>query len=146
MTRYASPTLPLLALPALALLASCASTPQQRERAASDRSRDAELLAAEFRGLVPGKPETCLPLPARTQYQTRGYGDTLVYEVSSKLKYRNDTNGGCGGVGRNDDILVTQSFSGRLCRGDIARTVQRATGINTGGCSFGDFVPYRKPS
>jgi hypothetical protein len=136
-----------LPLAALALVAAgCAATPRDRERAAAEQASTEQRLAAEFAGLTPGEPVDCLPITRTQNYSVKGYDDVLVYRVSSKLKYRNDAGPGCSGVGRNDDVLVTVSPTGRLCRGDMARTVGRGSRINTGGCALGAFVPYRAAS
>jgi hypothetical protein len=70
------------------------------------------------------------------------YRDKLIYRVSNKLVYVNQTTGGCQGVARGD-ALVTRQFQTRLCRGDIAQTVSLPPGIPTGSCALGDFTPYR---
>jgi hypothetical protein len=138
---------PALTFAALACIAAgCAATPRDRERAAADRASAEQRLATELAGLVPGEPVDCLPLAPTQSYSTKGFGDVLVYRASNRLKYRNDAGPGCSGVGRNDDILVTVSPTGRLCRGDFARTVDRSSRINTGGCALGAFIPYKRPS
>lgn len=91
---------------------------------------------------MPGKPQSCID-PFRFSNSTR-VGDTILYKSSGREIYRNDTSGGCGGL-RRGDTIVTRSFSGQLCRGDIIRTVDLPSRIPTGSCVFGDFVPYRKP-
>ena len=45
---------------------------------------------------------------------------------------------------KRDDILVTRSFTGQLCRGDIVRTVDRFNGFPSGACTFGEFIPYSR--
>lgn len=126
-------------------IAAIACAPTERSRAAAATAADAAQagLARELAGLTPGPALTCLPTFARTDL--RGYGSTLVYVVSKSLKYRTETNGGCDGVGRRDDILVTRSPQGRVCAGDIAQTLDRASRFPNGGCALGQFVPYRKP-
>ncbi|MEO6217172.1 MAG: hypothetical protein ABIO86_14170 [Sphingomonas sp.] len=107
------------------------------------RQTDEEKLAAALKGLVPDKPMECLT--DRTQAsQLEAYGPTILYRVSKNLVYRNDTGGGCEHIA-SGDILVTQSISGRLCRGDIGRTVSPSPHFQTGSCSLGSFVPYRRP-
>lgn len=124
----------------LLTLAGCAQTPADRARVQAREAGQQEELQKELAGLTPGKPTSCI-----NQYPTRqvkAYGPTILYKVSNSLIYRTDTAGGCEQVGR--DVLVTQSFTGQLCRGDIARTIESAGGFQTGSCSIGDFVPYRK--
>ena len=134
-------TLPLLMLPAI-LLGACTQTQAEVERAQVREAGVQEKLAKELAGLVPGKPESCIS--QFPQKQSSGYGATILYRVNSGLVYRSDTVGGCEGIARGD-ILVTRTPSGQLCRGDIAQTFDQASRSPTGSCSFGDFVPYRKP-
>lgn len=121
-------------------LAGCAATPREEAARAERRARTASELEARLAGFTPEKPTSCLP--NRTARRSEYFGDTIVYEVSGNLLYRTDTSGGCNL--RADDILVTQSTIGQLCRGDIARTVDRASRFTTGSCALGDFVAYRK--
>lgn len=137
----------VLPLAAAALVAGCMSGPPsaQAEAAAADRQAaiDAELADA-LRGKVAGTPVSCINL--RDIRSSRNIGEqTILYEMSSSLIYRNDPYGGCEGpdIGRT---LITQIPSTRLCRGDIARVVDLQAGFESGSCSFGDFVPYRRPS
>ncbi len=125
-------------------LAGCTTSLREAERSANAAAAAQDALAGELAGLVPGQPSACLPQPGRVQLSSRGFGSTIVYEVSRDLKYRNDTTGGCEGVGRGD-ILVTSTPTGRVCRGAIARTVDRGSAFHTGSCALGDFVPYRRP-
>ena len=133
--------LPLLLLPAV-MLGACTQTQADVERAQVRKADVQEKLAKELAGLVPGKPETCIS--QFPQKQSAGYGATILYRVNNGMVYRSDTYGGCEGIARGD-ILVTRTPSGQLCRGDIAQTFDRTSRFPTGSCSFGDFVPYRKP-
>ena len=108
---------------------------------AMQRQTDAQKLAAELSGLVPDKPVDCIDRYQATQ--TQAYGGTILYRVSRGLVYRNDTGGGCENMARGD-ILVTRSISGRLCRGDIGRTISPVSRAPTGSCALGSFVSYRK--
>ena len=105
------------------------------------RQSDEERLAAALKGLVPDKPMDCLI--DRQPSQIEAYGPTILYRVSKNLVYRNDTGGGCEHIA-SGDILVTTSISGRLCRGDIGRTVSPSR-FPTGSCSLGSFTAYRRP-
>lgn len=134
--------LSLLMLPAAMLASGCTQTQAEVERAQVRDASVQEKLAKELAGLVPGKPQNCIS--QFPQKSSSGYGATILYRANSKLIYRNDTAGGCEGIGR-DDILVTRTPTGQLCRGDIAQTFDRTSRFPTGSCSFGDFIPYRKP-
>ena len=126
------------------LFLAAACTPTQRDL---DRRADAEAgtraaLDKELAGLTPGRPQGCV-----TQTQLRNvkaFGDTLVYRTIGGTRYASRTSGGCERVG-DDSILITKTPSTQLCRGDIATTVDRSSRFPSGSCSFGDFVPYRRP-
>jgi len=109
---------------------------------AAQRRTDEEKLATALSGLVPDqRPTDCLD--QHRSSQTEAYGATILYRVSPTLVYRNDTSGGCEKIA-SGDILVTTSNSGRLCRGDLARTVSPASRAPTGSCALGSFTAYRK--
>ena len=46
----------------------------------------------------------------------------------------------------SDDILVTRSHTGQLCKIDIVTTVDRSGHFQTGFVNLGEFVPYRRIS
>lgn len=104
-----------------------------------------ESRAAEYARLLAGKtaekPVDCIDTRFNRP-SLSAYDGKLVYKVSNKLVYVSDTAGGCQAVARGD-TLVTNQFQQRLCRGDLARTVDLRTGINSGSCAIGPFTPYR---
>lgn len=130
----------LMLIPLL-FVVSCAETPRQQSAVADRKLANETELARVLQGYTPGTPITCLP-QTNGQYHTTGVGDTLLYSNGRRLIYRNDTNG-CSGVARGE-VLLTRNYEGRLCRGQIATTFDPITRVQTGGCSFGDFIPYRK--
>jgi hypothetical protein len=68
-------------------------------------------------------------------------GTAIVYQVGRNL-YVNRPSGAYS-LG-NDDILVTQTIGGQLCRMDSVRLVDRTAGFQRGFVILGDFVPYAK--
>lgn len=131
-------------LPALLLIGGTAALSAdtrgyEARRAATEQAGLDKALA----GLVPGRPQNCL-YQDRTGFETLRFGDTILYKKSRNEVYRVDTGGGCFGL-RRGDAIVTKSFSGQLCRGDIVRTVDLTSRFESGSCSFGDFVPYKRP-
>lgn len=123
-------------------LAGCAATPQEIARSDAADARQAEQLDKKLAGYVPGKPQSCV-----NQSQLRGsnqYGQTILYQQGTRTYYRNDTSPGCR-IGR-DDILVTRTPTGQLCRGDIVTLLDRNTRMANGACALGDFVPYLRRS
>jgi hypothetical protein len=133
---------PLALISAAAIaLSSCAMTPAETARADAAKAKTQADLDKALAGLTATDTSDCAP-PSMQPSSLKAYGGTLVYSVSKKLKYVNDTGGGCEAVERGD-ILVTKSPSGRLCRGDIARTVMPGSHIPSGSCALGSFVTYR---
>ena len=127
----------LIPLLAVALCGSAADS-------ATRRQTDEQKLAAALSGLVPdGKPTDCLEQYRTSPAQIESYGGTILYKVSKGLIYRNDTGGGCENIA-SGDIFVTESNAGRLCKGDIGRTVSQLGRAMTGSCALGSFVAYRK--
>lgn len=130
--------LPVLLL-AVGSAALSADKPNSQERQAAEDKVD---LDKRLAGLVPGKPEQCIQ-PTRYRDSTR-IGDTILYISSKNDLYRTDTNGGCFGL-RRGDAIVTRSYTGQLCRGDIVQTVDLLTHMPSGSCTFGEFIRYQKP-
>jgi hypothetical protein len=119
-------------------LASCASDQYAERQRAHDETKLARLLGDR----VPGEAQDCLDSRLTNGSEPVG-GQTLLYFQGSTV-YRNDLIGQCSGL-RSDDIPVITSTSGRLCRGDMVRTVSRSTpNMPTGGCALGSFTPYRE--
>lgn len=129
------------ALPmAAVLLTACAATPAQIAAEQADQARTQAKLERRLAGYSPTGTTDCIrPVNANVDI----FGDTLVYRDSGARLYKTVTTGGCFGL-RREDIIVTRSFNGQLCRGDIVRTVDRTSGFPSGACAFGDFVTYKK--
>lgn len=92
-------------------------------------------------GKTPGETVDCIDT-RNTNAHVKAYGSKLTYRFSDKLVYVSETGGGCQRVERGD-ILVTRQFQQRLCRGDIATTIDPASRFYTGSCALGNFTPYR---
>ena len=128
------------ALPICAL-ASCA----QIETAAGSKplsEKQAMALDKELSGKTAGKPVNCLS-NTQTNDLIRVSDDVLLYRQSGRLVYQNKLRYTCQGLSRDDDIIVTQTYGGQLCSGDLLRLVDRTSGIQGPVCSLGEFVPYR---
>lgn len=93
-------------------------------------------------GRVAGKPVSCINL--RDIQSSQIIDKTaIVYRVGGKL-YVNRPRGGADWLD-SDDILVTHTVTGQLCRIDTVRLIDRASRFQRGFVSLGDFVPYAKP-
>jgi hypothetical protein len=133
---------PTLSIAALALT-GCAMSPADTARYQRAQEADRAALGQQLAGLRPAETKDCLDNFRTTPASLSAYGSALVYRVSDRLIYVNETGGGCEAVSRGD-ILVTKSNSGQLCRGDIGRTVMPGSSIPTGSCALGSFTTYRK--
>ncbi len=131
----------LIALPLLAFVAGCATTPPSQSQLRA-QARDAAKLEETLAGYTAGKPVNCVE--NRDLRGPEAYGETtLLFRASRKLIWRTETSGSCDDIKRGD-ALITHQFSSRLCQGDIARTADLRAGFQTGSCAIGEFVPYRK--
>ena len=99
-------------------------------------------LAAELDGRVAGDPVACVKQRDIRGNRSVGEG-VILFDGPSGIIYVNRPAAGCPSLDRGRS-LVTRTISTRLCRGDLARVFDPTTGIEYGGCSLGDFVPYRR--
>ena len=120
-------------------LAAVAGAAIAGQTPALDAKRAAKF-SALIAGMTPGKPVDCIDTRQRDS-TLEAYGDKLVYRFGRKKLFVSQTTGGCDSVARGD-TLVTRQFTSRLCRGDVARTVDLPAGVETGGCAIGTFTPY----
>ncbi|WP_298669254.1 hypothetical protein [uncultured Sphingomonas sp.] len=128
--------IPLIAATLGAGAVAIAQSPSNDRAAANEAA-----FQKEVQGLTPGKPTDCIDTRFN-RASLKAIGPRLIYRVGPKLAYVNDTGGGCEGVARGD-ALVTRQFTSQLCRGDIARTVDMTSRVNTGSCALGSFIPYQ---
>lgn len=126
-------------LPTL-LVASCApvdSTPKPLTE------KQGITLAKQLDGKVAGAPQRCISDHNATNL-IRISDNILLYRVSGRLVYENRLRGGCPGLARDNDVIVSEQYGTQKCSGDLIRLVDRTSGIQGPVCSLGEFVPYRK--
>ncbi len=123
------------------LILACAVTLIAAPAASIDRPGDAERFAKATAGFTAGAPKECLDRRDEQGFTTAG--SKLIFRYGAKLLYVNETRGGCEGASRRDAIVVNSGIS-RLCRGDVARAVDSRTGVESGICTLGKFVPYTR--
>lgn len=127
-----------LILPAFLLLATgAAAAPGQQSVAERQQAR----LDKALNGLTPGEPTRCIQSYQFNSIET--FEDTILYKAGRNRLYRNTTNGSCAGL-RRGDLVVTRTFNGQYCAGDIVETRSRTGGFISGICALGEFVPYRR--
>jgi hypothetical protein len=93
-------------------------------------------------GRVAGKPVSCINL---RDIQSSQIVDrtAIVYRVGGKL-YVNRPRSGASWLD-DDDILLTNTVTGQLCRIDTVKLIDRTSRFQRGFVALGDFVPYSKP-
>jgi Family of unknown function (DUF6491) len=132
----------LLALTAPVTLAGC-SYGDTESAPAPIAEKEAKLLEKELKGKVAGEPVNCISRIGQDN-MIRISDDMLLFRQSGRLIYQNKLRSSCPGLARDNDIVVTETYGGQLCRGDLLRLVDRTSGIPGPVCSLGEFVPYRK--
>lgn len=123
--------------------AGCAPTVAETARRENPAAAQSAKLDKALAGLTPGQAQGCLNDIDRRVARTTTYGSTVLYRVSRNRVFRNDMNGNCTSA-TFDPIVVTQTPTGSLCRGDIAQLVDRSSRFPVGSCSYGDFIPYSR--
>ena len=126
-----------------AALASCAPVAHATNDALTPDQL--ALLDRNLSGKVAGEPVSCINTIG-TDQTIRVSDNILLYRVSGRLVYKNELRGGCPGLARDNDVMVTEVRGSGPCRGDIIHLVDRTTGIRGPSCVLGDFTPYRTPS
>lgn len=125
-----------IGIAALALTAGLVGPSVARERPSKPSVEQA------LAGYTAGKPTSCLP--TNRSYSSRRVGErTVLFRIGQRELWRNDLPPQCAGI---DSVaaLVSQTPTGRLCRGDIVNFVDLRTGFQFGACPLGEFVPYRR--
>jgi len=98
-------------------------------------------LQKALEGRVPGKPVNCISLSSTNSSRIID-GKAIIYRVGGRL-YVNEPRSGAASL-RDDDILVTRTFSSQLCSVDMVRLIDRGSRFPRGFVSLGQFVPYTK--
>jgi len=125
-------------LPALALVGAALPAAAATRVSESGEAK----LAKALEGRVAGKPVDCISL--RNTRSSQVYdGTAIVYEDGGTL-YVNRPTSGAESL-RRDDILVSKTYSDRLCRIDTIRLLDQGSRFEHGFVGLGDFVPYTKP-
>jgi hypothetical protein len=122
----------------LVILAACAANAALPQKTADPEEAK---IAKRLAGLTPGKPQDCVE--RHRVSETQGYATTVLYIGGRTKVWRNDLQGSCPGLARGD-LMVVESISGDICRGDTVRTRARLGGMLTGSCALGSFTPYSK--
>ena len=126
-----------LTLAAAGLAAGCMT----QEPVELSAETEAEL-AAELAGRTAGEPVACVSQRDLRGNRSIGEG-VILFDAIGSTVYVNRPPAGCPSLEAHRAISV-RTTSTRLCRGDLARVFDPTSGVEYGGCSLGDFVPYRR--
>ena len=135
--------LPATALAAVALVAGCTYQQAYPGRSYQEQRSPAAMadLARSLNGRIAGRPQDCLSRFAARDM--RVIDDNAILYRDGTTTYLNEPPGGCPGLGRPGNAMVTRSSSSELCRGEIIQIIDTSSGIFNGSCTLGEFVPYR---
>lgn len=105
--------------------------------------KQAAKLEKALDGKVAGEKMSCINRRPQTNLTVIS-NNVLLYRVNNRLIYKNELIGSCSGLVYGDTMIV-RSFGSQLCRGDMTTTANLLTGMTSGACALGDFIPYRTP-
>ncbi|WP_417623010.1 hypothetical protein [Parasphingorhabdus sp.] len=129
----------LLAIPAAMLLAA----PAMSEEKITLTEKQQAKLDKRLEGRTAGKAQSCIS--AQDQREMTVISDDILIFGSRRNAntiYVNKPYGGCRNADRN--ILSYSRPTSSLCKGEIIQLIDNSTGMSTGSCAFGEFVPYTK--
>jgi hypothetical protein len=127
---------PFVILIPMLVAAGCAMQ-EGVERAGPDESAIAEAV----QGRVAGPAVACVS--QRGLRNSRTIAGALLFEGPGDIVYVNRGAGGCQALAFGRAIR-TRNPTGSLCSGDIVTAFEPVSGVEYGGCSLGEFVPYRR--
>lgn len=108
----------------------------------SDKSQGEAKLARALEGRVAAAPVDCIQL--RDIRSSRIIdGIAILYDTGSTL-YLNRPDSGASWLDDND-VLVTDTHSSKLCSIDVVRLFDSASHTPDGSVGLGKFIPYTRP-
>jgi len=108
-------------------------------KAAEDEGALSEALA----GRIAGPPQDCVDQADLGGNKSYGRGVILFGDRANEVIYVNRPMGGCSDLNAGR-ALQTQTTTTKLCRGDIVTVFDPVSGMQFGGCTLGEFTPYRR--
>ena len=109
---------------------------------AKPRLAPEQRLAQAVEGRDRGEAVKCIALHRADHGQV--IRDTAILYRSGSTLYVNRPRSGADSL-NEWDILLTRTFSSRLCSGDVVEMIDSTTGSMRGLVFLGDFVPYKRP-
>jgi len=131
----------ILPIAAAAALGGCAMS-QDPESAAATSTEDRRALAEALGDRVAGPAQQCVQ--RSTLRGNRGYGErTIVFEGPGSTLYVNRTLNACPRL-RPWNAIRIRTMGNSLCSNELVQVFDPTTGTEYGGCSLGEFTPYRR--
>jgi hypothetical protein len=134
----------VIILSAVILVAGCThgGRPEAGAPAQPQAAQHETELTEALSGRVAGPPQDCV-----TQSDLGGnksYGREVIVFTgrTGDVLYVNRPTAGCPGLDSGRALRI-QSTMSQLCRGDIVTVFDPISGVEFGGCSLGEFTPYR---
>jgi len=106
-------------------------------------AKDEADLAAALSGRIAGPPQDCVSERDLGGYKSYGRGVILFSGGTNDVVYVNRPPVGCPDLNFGW-ALKTRTTTTQLCRGDIVTVFDPISGTEYGGCSLGEFMPYRR--
>ncbi len=95
-------------------------------------------------GVPDGRPEHCIQ-QRFIRGQTIVNQSTIVFERGYGRYYRSDVGPNCAAL-RPDRTIITREIAVGICDGDPFQVIDTESRTGYGTCTFGPFVPYKRPS
>ncbi len=135
----------IIVLFAAVVAAACAhgGPPETRTRAQAQAAEDEARLAAELNGRTAGPAQDCVNERELGSNESYGGRVILFRGPTDDVVFVNRLPAGCPGLDSGRALRV-RTPAARLCRGDIVTVFDPASGTDLGGCSLGQFTPYRR--
>ena len=128
----------IILLPLAALAACTAAVDDGVETGAAEDAAITEALA----GRSAGTPVACVR--QQDLRNTRAVGAaTILFDGPGDTVYVNRTRSSCPRI-QPWHAIRHQTINTAMCSGELIRVFDPQTGVEYGGCSLGDFTPYRR--
>lgn len=124
----------------LAALSACTMYAGDRETAAA--SADEAAATDALAGRSAGTPVSCVRQQDVRNSRSAG-GNAILFDGPGGTVYLNRASGTCPVIQPWHAIRLQTSHT-NMCAGELIRVFDPQTGVEYGGCTLGEFVPYRR--
>lgn len=128
---------------AAVVVAACAHAGRPETRTRSRATEEEARLTADLDGRVAGPARDCVLERDLGSNEAYGGRALLFRGPTDEVVYVNRLPAVCPGLDSGRAIKVRTPAS-RLCRGDVVTVFDPVSRTELGGCSLGQFTPYRR--